>query len=157
MKEFSHHDHTTCMADAVAALEARCKAHKARLTPIRKRVFELLLEDHRALGAYDILERLGKDGLRPQPPVAYRALEFLVAQGCVYKVERLNAYVACGYDGSKDPATFLICTGCEKVAHTRTADVTHALQSMERDTGFAITTAAVEVEGICAQCQGEAP
>ena len=58
-------------------------------------VLEILLESHRAMGAYEVLERLAAEGFGKQPPVAYRALDFLVEHGLALRVRRLNAYAAC--------------------------------------------------------------
>ena len=55
-----------------------CHKQKLQLTPARRKVLELLLQEHRALGAYDILDLLREAGFNSQPPVAYRALDFLV-------------------------------------------------------------------------------
>ena len=59
-------------------IEEYCKEHSLKLTPVRRKVFELLLEEKRGLGAYRILDLLREAGFKSQPPVAYRALEFLV-------------------------------------------------------------------------------
>jgi Fur family zinc uptake transcriptional regulator len=83
------------MSEALAAAEARCAAGGLRFTPVRRKVLEILLQDHRALGAYSILDRLREEGFGSQPPVAYRALDFLVANGLAHKIERLNAFIAC--------------------------------------------------------------
>mgnify|MGYP000336031447 CR=1 FL=1 len=42
---FETHDHGACVDDAMAAAEARCAASDLRLTPIRRRVLELLLAE----------------------------------------------------------------------------------------------------------------
>jgi hypothetical protein len=55
--------------------------------------------EHRALGAYAVLDQLREAGFGSQPPVAYRALDFLVAHGFAHKIERLNAFVACAHPG----------------------------------------------------------
>lgn len=88
----------------------------ARLTPVRRRALEILLEAHRALGAYEVLERLRADGFGGQPPVAYRALEFLAAMGLVHRIRRLNAFAACMRPGEAHQALFLICRRCEALA-----------------------------------------
>ena len=87
---FAHHDHDTCVSEALAAAEARCAAEGLRFTPVRRKVLDILLQEHRALGAYDILDMLREEGLGSQPPVAYRALDFLVTHGFAHKIERLN-------------------------------------------------------------------
>ncbi len=94
---FEPHDHIGCIADAITVAEARCTANGLQMTPVRRRVLEILLQEHVALGAYAILERLRQEGLGSQPPVAYRALDFLVKHGFVHKIERLNAFVACSH------------------------------------------------------------
>ena len=78
---FAPHDHSHCAGDVLARAEVVLVGAGARLTPVRKRVLEILLEAHRAMGAYDVLQRLAAEGFGNQPPVAYRALEFLVEHG----------------------------------------------------------------------------
>ena len=84
---FTKHDHVRCVRDGVAAVERACKAEGLRLTPVRRRTMEILLEEHRALGAYDVLDRLRESGFGGQPPVACRALDFLVSNGFAHRVE----------------------------------------------------------------------
>jgi Fur family zinc uptake transcriptional regulator len=91
---FAPHDHANCTQSALTTVERACAERGLRLTPIRKRTLEILLEGHHALGAYDVLQKLSDDGLADKPPMAYRALNFLVEHGFVHRVERLNAYVA---------------------------------------------------------------
>ncbi|MEL6211496.1 MAG: transcriptional repressor, partial [Pseudomonadota bacterium] len=82
-----HHDH---VARSRAVLEALERQGRGRATPTRRRVLEILLETQCALGAYDILHRLRAEGMPAQPPVAYRALDFLMRHGLVHRIERLN-------------------------------------------------------------------
>ncbi len=82
---FHAHDHAHCTGDVMARAEAITAANGARLTPVRRRVLEILLEAHRAMGAYDVLQRLATEGFGNQPPVAYRALDFLVEQGLAHR------------------------------------------------------------------------
>ena len=150
---FHSHDHQTCITKSIEGLEAACAAKGARLTPIRRQVFEILLEHHRAMGAYEILEKLTEDGKRPQPPVAYRALEFLVGQGCVHKIESLNAYIACEHMGTDHQPAFLICRSCQAVAEGLTEGPQSGLHSSAQSAGFLIETSVIEAEGLCPNCQ----
>jgi Fur family zinc uptake transcriptional regulator len=125
-----------------------------RLTDTRRRVLEILLEDHRALGAYAILDRLRDEGLGAQPPVAYRALDFLVRHGLAHRIEHLNAFVACAHPGRGHAPIFLICRSCAAVAEAPAAPVMAALGSAAQDAGFAVDHAMVEAEGLCPACQG---
>ena len=150
---FGAHDHGHCSTDALARAEAVVKAAGARFTPVRRRVLEILLEDHRALGAYDVLQRLAAEGLGSQPPVAYRALEFLVEQGLAHRVDRLNAFTACMHPGEAHAPAFLICRGCHTVAETAAAPVRAALDRAAQALGFVVERSNVEALGLCPRCQ----
>lgn len=153
---FHPHDHGLCAAEAMASARAACAAAGLRLTPARARVLEILLESHKALGAYDVLERLRAEGRPASPPVAYRALEFLVGNGFAHRIEKLNAFVACGRPGAGDPPAFLICRGCRQVAETSAAPAAAALGPAAAGLGFRVERTVVEVEGLCPACQGAA-
>ena len=150
---FAEHDHAACRADAVAAAEALCASRSLRLTPVRRRTLEILLESHAALGAYDVLARLDAEGLGSAPPVAYRALAFLVENGLAHRIERLNAYVACDRSGAAHDPAFLICRGCGAVAEAQGGN---PLGGAAAAAGFRVERAMVEIEGLCPGCAGAA-
>lgn len=150
---FRSHDHKGCIADAITAAEARCVANSLQFTPVRRRVLEILLQEHRALGAYDILDRLRIEGLGSQPPVAYRALDFLVTNGFVHRIERLNAFIACSHPGQTHAPAFMICRLCSAVAEAQATPAKGALGSAARAAGFRIERTVVEAEGLCPACQ----
>jgi Fur family zinc uptake transcriptional regulator len=103
--------------------ESVCGRQGAHLTALRRTVLGLVIDSERPAGAYDLLQRLSALQGRTAPPTVYRALDFLIAEGLVHKVERLSAYVACTHHLSHShdhPAhgqsvQFLICTGCGRV------------------------------------------
>lgn len=149
---FTHHDHDACVSDTLAAAEARCSAEGLRFTPVRRKVLEILLQEHRALGAYAILDKLREDGFGSQPPVAYRALDFLVANGLAHKIERLNAFIACVHPSHAHTPAFMICRLCDAVAETQSSPARGALGDAARATGFRIERTVVEAEGVCPAC-----
>ena len=102
--------------------------------------------------AYDILEKLGAEGFGSQPPVVYRALEFLIEHGFAHKIECLNAYLACDCPGADHGAKFLICTCCNRVAEFDDRTIAAALDKVAEGSGFAIGRATLEVEGLCPDC-----
>lgn len=153
---FETHDHKGCISDAMRSAEAICAERRLQFTPIRRRVLELLLEDHRAMGAYDILEQLAAEGLGSQPPVAYRALDFLVKHGLAHRIEALNAYAACVHIDHDHVPAFLICRTCKAVAESE-AELSHGkLGQAAKATGFTIEKVVVEAEGLCPTCAAEA-
>lgn len=149
---FERHDHGACSDAALARADELALARGLRLTPVRRRVLEILLERHRALGAYEVLERLAAEGLGKQPPVAYRALDFLVEQGLAHRVQRLNAYAACLSPERDHSPAFLICRGCEQVAEAESPELRAALQGLAGAAGFRIERSTVELLGLCARC-----
>lgn len=153
---FERHDHGACVKDALSAAEARCADEGLRMTPVRRKVLEILLQEHRALGAYAVLDLLREAGFGSQPPVAYRALDFLVEHGFVHKVERLNAFVACAHPGLSHSPAFMICRLCDAVAEAQSAPAKGDLGDAARAAGFQIERTVVEAEGVCPACAKEA-
>ena len=149
---FETHDHAGCITSALAAAEAHCASGGLRFTPVRRQALEILLQEHRAIGAYEMLDKLRAAGFGSQPPVAYRALEFLVANGFAHKIERLNAFIACAHPGAVHSPAFMICRMCQSVAEAQSAPSRSALGDAARAAGFQIERTMVEAEGICPSC-----
>ena len=150
---FEAHDHATCVDQGVETAAAFCNRNGLKLTPQRRRVLEILLEEHRAVGAYEILDRLRAEGLGTQPPIVYRALDFLVSHGFAHKIERLNAFTACTHIGQNHAPAFLICRVCSAVAESYADPLSGDLGRAAKDTGFIIERAVIEAEGLCPQCR----
>ena len=146
---FQTHDHNQCVSSAVAEAQVQCAERKLQLTPVRVRVLEILLSEHKALGAYDILAILGAERLGSQPPVAYRALDFLVVNGFAHKIESLNAYVACAHPGEAHAPAFMICRSCDAVAEASEPIENVPLEHAAVAAGFEIERTVLEVEGLC--------
>lgn len=153
---FHTHNHASCVETGLGVAEEKCKAQGLRFTPVRRKVLEMLLQEHRALGAYAILDRLREAGFGSQPPVAYRALDFLVENGFAHKVERLNAFVACAHPGATHSPVFMICRSCDAVAETSSAIDNGTLGDAARAVGFEIERTVVEAEGLCPDCSEKA-
>ncbi len=151
---FAAHDHADCMRATLGGVDADCRARGLRLTAVRRRVLEILLESHRAMGAYDILARLAEEGRPAQPPVVYRALEFLQTLGVVHRLHRLNAFIACAHAHDGAPPAFLICRACRRVGETAPPELQGALEGAATGAGFVLERATVEAVGLCPACAG---
>lgn len=152
---FIPHDHDRCVHDQLAQAEARCAQKGVQLTAVRRRVLELLLQQHQALGAYDLLDVIKREGLGSQPPAVYRALDFLVAQGLAHKVERLNAFVACCVDQAPHRPAFLVCSSCSKIAELPIAEILGDVSTRADALGFEVIHCTIEIEGRCSECQSD--
>ncbi len=180
------HDHRACVEVALATAARLCLERRARLTPLRRRVLELVWRSHAPVGAYDILGRLSaeqgtaregtaqgtaaehgtaeekgtarekstaKERRPTAPPTVYRALEFLLAQGLIHRIESLNAYVGCVHPDGAHGGQFLICTGCGATAEVHDPRVDEAVVRRAEALGFAVARKTIEVEGLCPPCQ----
>jgi Fur family zinc uptake transcriptional regulator len=148
------HDHDRCTAEALSHAEALCAERAQRLTPIRRRVLEVLLESHKPLGAYEIIERVAADGGRPAPITIYRALDFLREHGLVHRIESRNAFVACVNNHSGgDLVVFLICERCGAVGEASSQAVADQLKAAARAAGFTPKAPVIEVTGVCSHCR----
>ena len=156
MSVFEAHDHARCVSRSLEEADARAAQDGLRLTKTRRRVLEILLEGHRAMGAYDILERLRAEGYAAQPPVAYRALDFLTQNGLAHRIERLNAYIACTGPDAPHAPMFMICRSCEAVAEAKAALASDGISKVAKEAGFSIEAVAIEAEGLCLSCAQEA-
>ena len=149
---FATHDHNDCIDTAIAAAETHCANNGVRLTPVRRKALEILLQEHRALGAYEILDRLRDAGFGSQPAVAYRALEFLVTNGSAHKIERLNAFIACAHSKVGHVPAFMICTECDSVAEVQSNLTNKAFGNAAHVAGFRIEQTTMEAVGLCPVC-----
>ncbi|HVZ90811.1 MAG TPA: Fur family transcriptional regulator [Rhizomicrobium sp.] len=150
------HDHRACMAETLEAAERLAAARDEKLTPLRRRVLEILLESHRPLGAYDILGGLARDGAKPAPPTVYRALDFLTAQGFVHRIDSLNAFAACFAPDRAHRSHFFLCRGCGRAAEIHDAALDEALTRAAADAAFGAERETVEISGLCADCRRSA-
>lgn len=155
MKSFEPHDHRECVRSAIATATRRCADRGLRLTPQRRRVLEILLASHKAMGAYEVLDVLRAEGLGSQPPVVYRALDFLVENGLAHRIERLNAFVACARPESRHAPAFLVCRACATVAETDAAPEETSVGTAASEAGFEIERTVVEAFGLCPACRAE--
>ena len=148
------HDHGACIGDALDAAERICGERGLRLTPLRRRVLELVWNGHRPRGAYDILDDLAEGGRRPAPLTVYRALEFLVEHGLVHRLESVNGFVGCPHPAEHHATQFLVCTSCGLAAELNDPRIAEAIGAGARDAGFRIGRQVVEIQGLCPNCAG---
>jgi Fur family zinc uptake transcriptional regulator len=141
---------------ALDAAAKACAARGAQLTPLRRTVLGLVQQSPTPIGAYALLDQLKADRGGAAPPTVYRALDFLLAQRLVHRLEKLNAFIACHiHDCGSDhdhPAQFLICGKCGTVTELEEFSIIRAVEAAATRTGFQVARATVEVEGTCARC-----
>ena len=146
------HDHSRCVERAITAAERVCAAKQFNLTPIRKRVLEIVWRQHEPIGAYEILAELAKDGDTRAPQTVYRALEFLQEAGLVHRLDTLNAFLGCDRPEDVHSGQFLVCSRCRRVAEIEDSVLNRTLKERARSLGFRLDASPVEIKAICTQC-----
>jgi Fur family transcriptional regulator, zinc uptake regulator len=146
------HDHSRCIERAVAAAEKVCAAKRVNLTPLRKRVLEIVWRQHEPIGAYEILAELSRDREKPAPPTVYRALEFLQNAGLVHRLDTLNAFLGCDRPEDAHAGQFLVCDQCHRVAEIEDSILNRTLHERARSLGFRLESPAVEIKATCTRC-----
>ncbi len=147
-----HHRHTDCIQNALARANKLCTDNKLRLTPIRSRVLELIWQSHKPIKAYDLLALLSDDKHIEKPPTVYRALEFLLENHLIHKIESSNAYIGCEFDHADDACQFLICDECEEVKEVKESSLNATLDKVSQNEGFTPRHTHVEIHGLCSRC-----
>ncbi|WP_201829767.1 Fur family transcriptional regulator [Microvirga zambiensis] len=141
---------------ALALSEAFCRARGARLTPIRRRVLELLHSAQKPLGAYDLVELLGSQGHRMAPITIYRALDFLIEQGLAHRLASRNAYIASSsLTGARTTTAVLICEVCGDVSEVASPDVAETVTKVLREQGYQPRSRILEITGRCSHCRDD--
>lgn len=148
------HDHQTCIADALDRADAICRARGVRLTELRRRVLELIWSSHRPIGAYAALSALRDERDTAAPPTVYRALDFLMEQGLVHRIQSLNAFIGCSEPDHAHNSMFLICSECGDALEIEDEALDDAVRSAATAHGFALQRRTVEATGTCPGCAG---
>ncbi len=146
------HNHAVCIENAVEEAERICAERGSRFTDLRRRILTMIWQGHKAVKAYDLLGQLASQGGSAKPPTVYRALDFLMEEGLVHKIESLNAYIGCPHPGCDHISQFLICDDCETVEEVTSPSLAKAVKSAAATQSFTINRQTLELHGTCANC-----
>ncbi|MCG8361567.1 MAG: transcriptional repressor [Kiloniellales bacterium] len=153
----ARHNHRRCVAEALAAADVLCRGRGVRLTRLRRRVLELVWDSHAPVGAYQLLRELSREREKAAPPTVYRALDFLMAQGLIHRIESLNAFVGCIDPRAPHVGQFLICDDCGSAAELHDLRIDRAISRASAEADFTVERSTVEVRGLCPDCRHDQP
>ena len=149
------HDHSRCIDSALTTAQQLCAESGVRLTQLREQVLKIVWQSHQPLGAYAVMDVLSQESTRRvAPPTVYRALDFLLEQGLVHRVNLLNAYIGCSHPDEPHQHNFLICKKCDIAVEFEAPKMDKAICDSAREQGFEISSQSVEVLGLCSNCAG---
>ncbi len=147
------HDHQVCIKSALGDADILCRSRGVRLTPARQRVLEIVWRQHKPTGAYQILDILRAEGNKAEPPTVYRALEFLMQNGLVHRIQSLNAFVGCCYPSEQHDGIFLICRSCGIAGEIPSMAVNDVVMDVADSNGFSLSSISLEAVGECPECR----
>jgi len=150
---FSAHDHQHCVSDALQVAAELCAERGVRLTPLRKQVLELIWQCHKPLGAYALIDLLAAQATRQiAPPTVYRALDFLLQQKLIHRIDALNAFIGCPQPNHSHASHFFLCDECGRAEEIRSNHVSDSIQQAAQAANFVIASQSLEVFGLCPKC-----
>lgn len=148
------HRHLIRIAQSLKKAEQLCQQGGVKLTPLRRKVLELIWQSYKPLGAYALLEHLSRFHGKPvAPPTVYRALSFLLERGLIHKIVSLNAFTGCLYPESPHVGQFLICAQCGDTAELHVSHLHPDLRKHAQRLGFQVDQTVIELIGRCSVCQ----
>ncbi|CAH0542914.1 zinc uptake transcriptional repressor Zur [Vibrio marisflavi] len=137
----------------IQQVEEICANRGVRLTPQRRMVFQLICASKKASTAYELLEDLKKTEPQAKPPTVYRALDFLLEQGFIHRVESTNSFISCCIGNAhKHFSHLLICDVCGNVTEVQDDHLVSLLSKNAEQHGIHIANHVIESHGVCQTC-----
>ena len=140
------------MQNMAQKAKAYCDERGLRFTDPRRHVLNIIAKSKKPIGAYDILEALGKHLKNPQPPNVYRALDFLQEHGFIHRIESLDAYNICHSDHHHKGSQYMICDDCGSASEIHMCDMPGDMKKKAASQGFGQKYWNLEIHGTCKDC-----
>ncbi len=142
---------------SIRTIQKLCEQQGLRLTKTRRQVLELIIAADGPVKAYDLLDQLkqcdSNSARTSAPPTIYRALDFLLQNHFIHKLESINAFVFCARPEQSHSGQFLICEDCDRVIELQGADLSRDVAALASSKRFQARRQVVEVYGTCERCQ----
>lgn len=124
---------------------------KSKLTRNQTLVLEALASAGQPLGAYSLLDLLRDQGFKA-PLQVYRALDQLISEGLVHRLESLNAWTICCENHHSETPVFAICNDCGNVTEHFDPQLTVSIATLSARNGFVPDRSVIEIYGQCDDC-----
>ncbi|MDC9715543.1 MAG: transcriptional repressor, partial [Gammaproteobacteria bacterium] len=82
----------------------------------------------------------------------YRALNFLLDNGLIHKLNSINAYIGCSHPLRHSQCYFLICDECGEADECCNSHLSDAIKQTTEHHQFQTRQTTVEISGKCRQC-----
>lgn len=132
----------------MAYAEALTQKAGLRFTRIRKFVYQCVLDAKQPIGAYDIIEMIGRVG-SAKPPTVYRALEWLIESGLATKIATTSKYAPLPTNTNENSTAFFLCRNCGSATSLKAEDFSKVLSEEASQKGLEDIQVTIEVVGTC--------
>lgn len=140
------------MAEPAKTGETRLRASGKRITNQRMLVLDILANADRHLDASEIYSRARLREPRLSLATVYRTLNALRESGLVRQMHLADQRLYFELD-RQDRHGHLVCSTCGRVWEVDSEALSHAAKEAADKIGFQVSTARVEVIGLCADCR----
>ena len=130
-----------------------CYARGLNLTPLRRRVLEVVAASPIPVSAVAISERLSDPGKHLASQAVYPTLDFLMEAALVRHVGLRKAYICCDPHTSGDCDVLLVCMACGGVSEIAAEPVQECINRVASRRRFVPGSRPMEIEGSCSACQ----
>lgn len=113
------------------------------------KILQILGKNKKPMTAYDILAKLGVQ----TPPTVYRALNKLIKEGLVHRIESLNAFIRCSGEEHGHEDNFAVCKTCGEVTEIHDHKMNKLLKEWSAKAKFTVERTVIELLGQCTNCQ----
>ena len=119
-----------------------------------------MLQSGRSLKAYELLEQMQAIHPNSKPATIYRALDFLVEQGLIHRLDATNAWTACQHiqsEHSHHHDLLAVCTECGLVKELSAPHISQQLRELLATVGFSPNAPETEIRATCTSCRLNKP
>ena len=138
---------------SISRVDEICRSNNLGFTDIRKLVFEIIIKNNKPIKAYQILDEIRNITNKPShPPTVYRAIDFLIENGFVHKLNSINSFVGCFHPKTHEECYFLICKKCNLYQECCDDSLKDRISKTAVHNKFVISNTTLEIEGHCLDC-----
>ena len=138
---------------SISRVDEICRSNNLGFTDIRRQVFEIIIKNNKPIKAYEILDEIRNITNKPShPPTVYRAIDFLIENGFVHKLNSINSFVGCFHPKTHEECYFLICKKCNLYQECCDDSLKDKISKTAVHNKFVISNTTLEIEGHCLDC-----
>lgn len=116
-------------------------------------VLNVLTNSPKIMTAYEILNQLQPQGVNA-PLTIYRALDVLLAQGKVHRIESVNGFIACNScDNEPHESCFILCSNCNASEEISDPRINIVINELCENLKFSLSKKTIEISGLCHECK----